>query len=159
MRYEVGGLVIGDEALCPIYGGEFSGYRVHAAKDKCHKAAVSYSGSLPKYHHEYLTARRGIDLYLNIVDAPVPIFRCEIFTAALDFIDEGLRVGLPAAIHCNKGFSRAPSIAALYLAKRAKTFPGASWAEAKEAMRAVFPQFEPGAGIDIFLAGAWEAIT
>jgi len=159
MRYEVGGLVIGDEGLCPIYGGEFTGYRVHACKDRCHRAAVVYD-KIAASHPEYLSARRGTDLYLNIVDAPVPIFRSEVFTAALDFIDEAKRIGLPIGIHCNQGKSRAPSIALLWLAKRAKVLPDDSYdAAVMEYITRIDPwNYEPGQGIQTFLAGNWAAL-
>ena len=159
MRYDVGGITVGDEELCPIYGGAFNGWLVHACKSKCHQVAVNYTGSLPKDHAEYLTARRGTHYYANVVDAPVPIFRREVFVGVLDFLDEALGAGGRVGCHCNKGRSRAPAIVATYLAKRAKTIPSDSWDAAKAVMLERYPEFAPGLGIDTFLRAQWGTIS
>lgn len=161
MELRVGdGLVIGDEALCALYGGGFDGRTVHACKDRCHKVSVGYEKSILAQHPEYLVARRGDHLFLNLIDPPVPLFRAESFTAALDFIDEAVRDGKPCAIHCNQGRSRAPSIALLWLAKRAKRIPD-SFQEARIAFEKILAEqeptasYQPGRGIATFLEATW----
>ena len=150
------GLWVGDDEVDRV---GFAGACVHANKHPCHLSAVGYKGSLPKDHPEYLVARRGLDLYLNVIDAPLPtLFRLEPFQAALNFIDEQQRIREVAG-HCNQGLSRAPAIAALWLAKRAKVIAGGSWPEAKAAFLKWMPAFSPGAGIDAFLATRWEEIA
>ncbi len=159
MEINPGGITFGDEALCAVYGGSFDGWLVHAAKDKCHRATVGYD-KIASSHPEYLSARRGTHLFLNIVDAPVPIFRAEVFTAALDFIDEAVKAGMPIGVHCNQGHSRAPSIALLWKAKRERTIPDDSYAAARAAFEAMLPAdtYQPGKGIETFLSGNWAAI-
>ena len=131
---------------------------IDACKNRCHCTAVGYRGSLDKAHPEYLVARRGPHLALNIVDAPeAKWFRLEPFTAALDFLDFVVPQGA-VVIHCNSGLSRAPSIAMLWLAKRAKAFLGTSYPEAKAAFTRIMRGYMPGKGIEAFLEERWETI-
>lgn len=159
MRVEVGELTIGDEDLCPLAGGWFHGWLLHAAKDPCHRAAVVYDtkSKLLSTHPEYLMARRGNHLFLNLVDAPVPIFKVESFLGALNFIDEAVKAGAKPNLHCNQGHSRAPSIALLWLAKRAKTIPDDSFAVARSVFEKMLPPgvYAPGRGIESFLSDHW----
>ena len=150
-------LVVADMEGCGPLGVGNVGAVIHGCKNPCHLRAVGYTGSLPKDHPEYLMARRGDDLYLNIVDAPIPIFRREIFVAALDFLDE--HAGSRTIVHCNNGLSRAPSTACLWLAKRAKVIPQESWLDAKAAFLTRMPSFKPGLGIDTFLTEHWAALA
>lgn len=161
MRYEVGGITVGDEELCALYGGSWTGFLVHAAKDRCHRAACGGYDKITASHPEYLSARRGNDLFLNAIDPPLPLFRREMFTAALDFIDEGLKQGQPVGCHCNKGQSRAPSVVLLYLAKRAGRISDLSYAAARtDFEKLVDPGvYEPGEGIRAFLSSNWTAIA
>lgn len=68
---------------------------VHACKEPYHRDALGYTGrGAPQDHPEYLVARRGNRLMLNIVDANNPAFFDKtMIDAALDFIDEALEEG------------------------------------------------------------------
>jgi hypothetical protein len=66
---------------------------VHACKSPCHQQAVGYRGSLPANHLNYLVLQRDHDLYLNIIDPPVPLFKAETFERFLAF---GERSTIPA---------------------------------------------------------------
>src|SRR5262245_26879778 len=63
---------------------------VHACKYPCHAHAVGYGYDskvqLLKTHPEYLSATQPGNLYLNIIDPPVPLFQVEVFHRALDYI-------------------------------------------------------------------------
>lgn len=162
MKVAIGGLVFGDEELCPYAGGWFHGWLLHACKDPCHRAAVGYDtkSKLLPTHPEYLMARRNDHLSLNMIDPPIPLFKAESFLGALDFIDEAVRAGQPVACHCNKGASRAPSIALLWLAKRAKKIPDDSYATARAVFETMLPPgtYVSGKGIETFLTEHWRAI-
>ena len=58
-------------------------------------------------------------LFLNMIDPDTPLFKPPLFDSALSFIDRYFPTR-KVLIHCNKGNSRAPSLALLYLAKRAR---------------------------------------
>jgi len=151
-----GNLYVGDDADC--FSDERPGWAVvHACKNPCHAAAVGYSGSLSYSHPNYLQLRCGSHLYLNLIDPPTPLFIPASFKYALDFIDEyiGSRKVL---IHCNEAFSRAPSIALLYLANRAKVIRETSYAAACEDFLRLCPAYTPGEGIQTFLITNWESL-
>lgn len=151
-----GNLYIGGKKAC--FHNEPPGWAViHACKNPCHAMAVGYTGSLASSHPNYLQLRRGSHLYLNLIDPPTPLFMPESFKYALDFIDEyiGSRKVL---IHCNQAFSRAPSIALLYLAKRAEAIRDTSYAAAFEDFLRLCPGYMPGEGIRTFFTENWESL-
>ncbi len=48
---------------------------VHACKESYHRQALGYSGrAVSKEHPEYLIARRGARLILNLIDADNPAY-------------------------------------------------------------------------------------
>ena len=130
---------------------------VHACKEPYHRQALGYTGrGAPKTHPEYLIARRGDRLILNLVDADDPNYiPKEIINAALDFINEGLTNRIKTLVHCNQGESRSPAIAFLYLASHTDKIPKSSLEEAESAFREIYPNFNPGKGIHGFFAAYW----
>lgn len=130
---------------------------VHACKEPYHRRLLGYTGrGAPKDHPEYLIARRGKRLFLNLVDADDPNYvPKEIIDAALAFIGEGLNSGERVLIHCNLGESRSPSIGLLYLAAHNWELPTASLMEAEARFRAIYPLYNPKPGIRGFLLRRW----
>jgi protein-tyrosine phosphatase len=131
---------------------------VHACKSPCHQQAVGYRGSLPDSHPNYLVLQRDDDLYLNIIDPPVPLFKAETFERFLAFARTKYNSGASLLIHCNQGESRAPSLALLFLAKHIGALPDSSYEDAKQVFERLFPAYQPGIGIQRFLADNWVAI-
>jgi predicted protein tyrosine phosphatase len=129
---------------------------VHACKEPYHRRELGYtSRGAPKDHPEYLIARRGNRLILNLVDAPDPNYiPKEIIDSALDFIREGLS-SHKILVHCNLGESRSPSIGMLYLAintdKLPKEFPAA-----EQSFRRIYASYNPSSGMRGFLAKNWD---
>lgn len=126
---------------------------VHACKEPYHRQALGYSGrGAPKTHPEYLVARRGPRLILNLVDAPDPAYiPAEVFDVALEFIHLSIADGANVLVHCNEGASRAPSIALLYLLSRTDRMPHNSADAAMQAFRALYPPYAPAAGVAGFI--------
>lgn len=91
---------------------------VQACKEPYHREAIGYSGrSVSPEHEEYLVARRGDRLILNMVDVENPNFFDEgMIEEALDFVGQQLDKGNKVLIHCNQGKSRSPSLGLLFLA-------------------------------------------
>lgn len=129
---------------------------VHACKSPCHQRALRYKGSLPKTHPHYLTYEIENHLFLNMIDPPTPLFKPQLFTASLDFIEKHISER-KVLIHCNLGLSRAPSIALLYLAKRTDAITNASYKEAIQEFIKLFPRYSPSRGIAIYLLKNWSA--
>src|ERR1700758_5439925 len=99
---------IGDQSSCQR--GTEDLLVVHACKIPCHQYIVGYTKTLPKDHPYYLSYRDPWDLYLNLIDPPMPLFMEESFRIFLDAVDWWKGEIL---IHCNEGLSRAPSLALL----------------------------------------------
>lgn len=131
---------------------------IHACKSPCHQQAVGYRGSLPASHHNYLVLQREHDLYLNIIDPPVPLFKAETFGQFMSFARSKYDSGVSLLIHCNQGESRAPSLALLLLAKHIGTLPNSSYENARFAFQHLYPTYQPGAGIQRFLTDNWSVI-
>jgi len=99
---------------------------VHAFKSPCHQNSVGYRGSLPSHHPNYLWLQRPQDLYLNLIDPPVPLFKIESFSCFLTFATTHYGNGATVLIHCNQGESRAPSLALLFLGNPCTSLQAAS---------------------------------
>jgi predicted protein tyrosine phosphatase len=129
---------------------------IHACKSPCHQRELGYAGSLPKTHPNYLTVVRGNELFLNIIDPPIPLFPDELFAVFLSFAREKWDAGLRLLIHCNKGESRAPSLGLVFLAKHIRVLPNGSYAEARREFVKRFPNYAPGRGIETYLTTKWQ---
>ncbi len=118
---------------------------VHACKEPYHREALGYSSrGAPKDHPEYLVARRGNRLMLNMVDTDSPtFFHKEMLDQALDFIDHMRVSEQNVLVHCNQGESRAPSIALLYMACRLNALPADSLEAAEDEFRQIYPRYRP----------------
>jgi len=152
-------LFVGDKQACRRTAGDAWSV-VHACKHPCHQNAVGYQGSLPQDHPEYLTSRQDSDLYLNIVDMDRKLsheYTEPIVTATLDFVSEH-HGEQQVLIHCNKGQSRSPALAMLYLAKRAGEMPDTSYADARAEFQELYPRYRPGRGVDAYLTDYWSEL-
>jgi hypothetical protein len=130
---------------------------VCAAKEPWHRQAIGYTGrACDKTHPEYLMARRGNELILNLVDAPkAEFFNKSIIDAALEFIEEQLNIGEKVMIVCNEGRSRSASIALLYLIKHG-IIKGNTLEDCEAEFIKVYPEYNPGAGIRGFMKEHWR---
>jgi hypothetical protein len=149
-------LYIGDLTVCRIGSAEL--VVVHACKSPCHQRSVGYTGSLSSQHSNYLALVQAYDLYLNIIDPPVPLFKRESFTQFLEFGSKHYDRGGSLLIHCNRGESRAPSLALVFLAKHLKAIPSDSYEAAKQAFSSLYAGYRPGLGIQKFLETNWNLI-
>jgi len=129
---------------------------VHACKNPCHQIAVGYQGSLPSSHPNYLVLEEESDLYLNMIDPPVPLFKPPLFSSFLDFAARHWELGKTILIHCNQGESRAPSLGLLFLAKHRSEISDESYEKARAEFQKLYPFYQPGQGIRIYLARHWN---
>lgn len=130
---------------------------VHACKEPYHRDALGYtSQAAPKTHPEYLIARRGHRLILNLVDAPNPAYiPKEIIDAALAFIHTNRETGSRVLVHCNQGASRAPIIGLLYLAHHTNAINATTFTAAEQEFRQRYPPYAPGPGMRDFASQHW----
>jgi len=157
----INNLLIGDDSDCSkskfleVEGGVAL---IHACKT-CHKRALGYSGNLRHDHPNYLIYPSDKHLYLNIVDMPrelLPIYMHPISRAAMSFIKDNITTG-PILMHCNKGFSRSPSLGLIYLAQTG-AITNESYDSAADEFIGIYPFFMPGAGIELYMKNNWAEI-
>jgi hypothetical protein len=133
---------------------------VHACKEPYHRQALGYTGrAVSKNHPEYLIARRGNRLIMNIVDVDNPMFfdKEKMMDKALDFLSEMYAKGLHLLIHCNQGESRGPSVALLFLATRLKVIPNATFEISEGIFKDRYPVYNPSKGIREHLRINWQS--
>lgn len=131
---------------------------VHACKSPCHQRAVGYKGNLDSTHPNYLVFQSGNDLYLNMIDPPVPLFKPALFTEAMRFAKGHLDAGRAVLFHCNQGLSRAPSLALLFLAKVRHVISDDSYEAARREFERLYEFYAPGKGIATYLTENWNDI-
>ena len=59
-------------------------------------------------------------------------------------------------VHCNRGMSRSPTIALLYLLKHTNALPNASLQEALGRFRELYPPYAPARGVALFTQKYWQ---
>ena len=148
------GLHVGKETDCRA--GDHEWAVVHACKSPCHQRAVGYRGSLSRHHPHYLALEQGPALYLNLIDPPTPLFMAPSFNSFLAFSRVQLEDGRKILIHCNQGESRVPSLALLLLAKLVGSISNESYGAARAEFEALFNGYNPGMGIQKYLADHWS---
>lgn len=131
---------------------------VHACKSPCHQNAIGYRGSLSSEHPNYLALENNNNLYLNIIDPPVPLFKSETFSHFLKFTCKHWNEGKRILVHCNKGESRAPSLALLFLAKGLAVLDNSSYQNARIQFEKIYPRYSPGKGINTYFTENWDKL-
>jgi len=152
----------GDRALClhPVGAGlEFPDADSIAIVHACKTCHSKLCGQPARDHPDYLYAEDGGELYLNLIDPDLPLFRLELFTHALDWMEKAYRQGSEVVIHCDQGNSRSRTLA-LLLAARVGLITRKSYLLASiEFSRQTGRLFTPGKGIRTFVSAEWEALT
>ena len=131
---------------------------VLAAKEPWHRQAIGYTGrACDKNNDEYLMSYKENKLILNLVDAPKPeFFDKRIIAASLNYFDLQIEFGQKVLICCNKGESRSPSIALLYLIKQG-IIKGETFEDCEAEFMKVYPEYNPGEGIRGFCKLNWQS--
>ena len=121
---------------------------IHAAKEPWHRERLGYTGrAAPKDDPRYLYDIDDNEMWCNLVDAHdakyIPDELVDVIINVLAANVQGLWKQ-PVFIHCNKGESRAPTMALCYLLKHV---PGYTVEEFKQ----VYPAYAPGPGMAAYL--------
>lgn len=80
-----------------------------------------------------------------------------LFERSLGFIERDIKIR-KVLIHCNLGNSNSPSLALLYMAKRARVISDESYPAAMKDFRFMLPEYQPGLGIQICLSQNWNQL-
>lgn len=148
MREVYPNLFVGDQDDYEKNKGKKGWVYVLAAKDPYHREALGYTSlAAPKHDPEYLIAKRGERLILNLVDVPPEksvFIPNEIINRAIIFIDSQINIGENVLIVCNRGESRGPSLAFAYLLKHTDLFKDVkTFAAAEKKFKKRYPKYNP----------------
>lgn len=131
---------------------------VHACKFPCHQNAVKCNGDLSPSHPHYLSLELERDLYLNMIDPLKPLFKRPLFIDFLTFSNKQWINQRKILIHCERGESRAPSLALTFLAKSIHVVSNFSFKDAMDDFLKLFPFYRPGLGIQTYLENNWATL-
>lgn len=132
---------------------------LQCAKEPWHREALGYTGQrAPRADPEYLVARRGRRLILNMVDAERAVyFHPDMMEAGVEFIDKELERGQKVLVCCNQGGSRAPGMAFFWLWKRHGFCKDRPYDVGEIEFRDnLYPFFRPSNGIREFIRIEWR---
>lgn len=132
-------LYVADMEGCSRVGSEAI---IHACKNPCYVCA-SDEGKFCNI------LESDDDLYLNMIDPSIPLFKDNLFNVSIEFIRKNIEQR-EVVIHCNQGKSRSASIAMLYL------FGKESYRDAQDLIKQVYPYYQPSLGIDLYLEKNWK---
>jgi hypothetical protein len=150
-------LFVGAENACRSVTKDEDWSVVHACKHPCHN---NQCGNPSQGHPNYLVYEDGSDIYLNMVDMDRKQdhqFMQPMISATLAFVENRVN-SQQVLIHCNQGRSRSPTLAMMYLAKRADQISDESYSQASTEFQDLYPQFNPGQGIHLYLQDYWNQI-
>lgn len=130
---------------------------VHACKEPYHREVLGYKTSeAPKDHLEYLIAKRGHRLMLNLVDVgSVDCIPHSIIDEAVTFVADNLNNGLKVLIHCNHGMSRSSGVAMLFLASNGE-FINKNFNEALVQFKILYPNCNLSRGMFDYVRINWS---
>lgn len=150
-------LYVGAERDCRAVKHSEDWAVVHACKHPCHQ---NKCGNPSQGHPNYLVHEDGGNLYLNMVDMDRKQqhrFMEPMVSDTLGFIEVHVD-STDVLIHCNKAQSRSPSLAMLYLAKRTDQVSDESYSQASTEFRQLYPRFNLGRGIHLYLQDYWHQL-
>ena len=104
----------------------------------------------------------GDNLYLNWVDANDEKYfnynnnGVDIFNCVTDFIGNKIKQK-SVVIYCDKGISRSPSIALVYMAKTG-VLKNNNYYFAKDEFENIYSEYEPNKGIEDFIKNNWSKL-
>lgn len=168
MRQIIERLYVGSMADYEAMGDSVLEYSVlGACKEPLHRinaklrgaSAPGYLGkAMPKDEPEYLWAERRHALYLNLIDAPDKKYIPRVaIDKAMEFIEREIADNRRILIVGNKGESRSPSIALMFMMHIGMFEEKMSYDEVVGIFTRRFcPEYAPGKGMADFTRDYWE---
>jgi hypothetical protein len=121
-----------------------------------HRETAGYNTLGAPKGPKYLSAKKGNRLALNFIDPNDPNFvPKEMVLTGIRFIDDRIEHGDKVLVACNRGHSRGPVTALLYL-RGIGELPY-HFVKSESIFRALYPQYVPGVGMRQFAHTQWSA--
>lgn len=158
MEQIIKGIWLGDDDDVP------EGRRRHYARLACckygpdgHKDMLGYETPGAPQGKEYLSAREGDWMALNLLDLDDPtLIPDEVIDTGLRFIKEMYDKGKNILIHCNRGHSRGPTMTLMFLrtiGEMPETF-----LVAEKKFRTLYRKYDPGVGMRSHARERWRTL-
>jgi hypothetical protein len=123
--------------------------------DDSHRSMLGYTTLGAPKNSEYLFARRGNVMALNLLDLDDPAMIPDaVLQAGVKFITEQINAGNKILVHCNAGKSRSPSITMMYLRSIGELPHGLR--KSIHVFKTLYPPFDPGHGMKYHLMEYWK---
>jgi Dual specificity phosphatase, catalytic domain len=152
------GLYLGDDNDVPK--AKEKGYaRLCCCKDgiDSHRSMLGYTTLGAPKDENYLFARKGNVLALNLIDSPDPeMIPDAAIDAGLNFIKEMQDKGRILFVHCNAGHSRSASIVLAYLHAVGEMPQG--FVGAERMFRTIYKKYDPGVGMRSHIRTRWSEL-
>jgi Dual specificity phosphatase, catalytic domain len=150
------GLYLGDDNDVPK--AKERGYaRLCCCKDgiDSHRSMLGYKELGAPKGDEYLFARKGDVLALNLIDVDDPeMIPDKVIDAGLKFIKEMQDKGRILFVHCNAGHSRSATIVLMYLHAIGEMPQG--FVGAERMFRTIYRKYDPGVGMRSHARERWK---
>ena len=160
MEEIIRGLWLGDEN--DANKAATRGYSIlSACKDSptgwSHRGMLGYETMAAPKGAEYLHARKGNWMALNLIDIDDPdMIPDEVLDAGLHFLKQESRSGKKVFVHCNAGKSRSATLVLMYL--RAIGEMPLWFLGAERKFRAIYPPYEPNSGMRAHARKRWNTL-
>lgn len=156
-RRIIDNLYVGTLEDCKAATGQKGWAVVHACKNPCH---ADQCGQKPDpAGKDYLSKQVGDSLYLNMIDGPAQFFQLELFHTFIKFARARWEEGKKLVIHCDKGESRSPTLALLFLARVLYRIPADTYDDAWDAFQVILGPdcvYAPSKGLETWMRENWN---
>jgi len=120
-----------------------------------HRETLGYETQGAPKGPSYLSVDQLNRRALNFIDPHDPHFiPVEMVKQGLDYIDARLAAGDKVLIACNKGHSRGPTTAMLYLRSIGEL--AGNFHHSERVFKTLYPQYDPGIGMRTFASSHWS---
>lgn len=119
-----------------------------------HRDTLDYTTQAAPKGAKYLAVDQRNRRALNFIDPKDPNFiPVEMINKGLDFIDRRLQAGDKVLVACNRGHSRGPTTALLYLRSIGEL--AGNFHHSENIFRVLYPGYDPGIGMRTFASQNW----
>lgn len=123
-----------------------------------HQETLGYKTLAAPKGPDYLAVKRGHRMALNFIDANDPNFiPTEMLNKGIAFVKERIDAGDKVLVACNKGHSRGPTTAMLYLRSVGELPRNFHFSEG--VMRTLYPPYDPGQGVRQKARQLWHELN
>ena len=122
-----------------------------------HRSMLGYTTLGAPKGKDYYFVERGNHIALNLIDVDDPNFIPEqAINAALKFIKKHFDNGEKILIHCNRGHSRGPTVALMFM-RSIGEMPH-NFVQSLRVFKTLYPEFDPGQGMKQYARSHWASL-